>query len=277
LRVVFNGLISRRRRMTRNTDLPEVRGELDEELAAIWRITVEMRKHLDRMRLEQYKSWQKPHAKQLRKAAHALQKVMERIGEASSLLRSDELAEWARRSKLGLLTVYDTQSDIESIEKEVAKLERERGRVYEIVRSIPAFVGGFVLMPGQYKAFNMLRQLIRSAKKRFYLVDPWVNETVFDDYLEGVQTGTEIKVLSRDLKGAFAARAMKFKKERAAFGVRQSDVIHDRYLVVDDRAWILGPSLKDAGNKVWTIVEFEDAASMRRAIDKLWQNATALV
>jgi hypothetical protein len=263
--------------MTRNSDLPEVREGLDEELAAIWRIIDEMRKRLDRMRLERYRSRQKPHAKQLRKAAHALQKVMESIGEASSLLRSDELAEWARRNKLGLLTVYDTQSDIESIEKEVAKLERERGRVYRIVRSIPVFVGGFVLMPGQYKAFNMLRQLIRSAKKRFYLVDPWVDETIFDDYLEGVQTGTEIKVLSRDLKGAFAARARRFKKERAAFEVRRSDVIHDRYMVVDDRSWILGPSLKQAGDKVWVIVEFVDTASMERVIEELWKRATPVV
>jgi len=250
---------------------------LDEELAAIWRIIDEMRKYLDRMKLEKYESWQKPHAQKLRKAARALQKVMEHVGKASSLLRSGELTDWVRRNKSGLLTVYDAKSDIESIEKEVAKLERERIRFEEIVRSIPVFVGGFVLMPGQYKAFNTLRQLIRSAKKRFYLVDPWVDETIFDDYLEDIQPGTEIRVLSRNLKSAFVARAKKFKDERSVFGVKESDAIHDRYLVVDDRTWILGPSLKDAGNKVWTIVEFVDAACMEKVIEELWKRATPVV
>jgi hypothetical protein len=263
--------------MTGTDDLLRARGDLDKEFAELSRLIGEMRKHVDRMRLAKYKSWQVPHKRRLRKAAHALQRSMERIGDISSLLRFGALAAWVKRNKLGLVKVYDLRSDPSSINSEVEKLEHEREKLEKIIKSAPLFSGGWVLMPGQYEAFNILRQLIHSAKSRFYLVDPWIDNTVFADYLEGIRAGTEIRVLSCNLKGDFVARARKFRQERPTFDVRRSNAIHDRYLVVDDRAWILGPSLKDAGSKAWVIVEFADVATMEKMIQELWGKSTPLV
>jgi len=76
-------------------------------------------------------------------------------------------------------------------------------------------------------------------------------------YLESVPVSASIRIITQNMTGKFEAVAKRFGQERNRFEVRVCQV-HDRYLIVDDRAWIIGQSLKDAGKKPLAIMELTD-------------------
>jgi len=53
---------------------------------------------------------------------------------------------------------------------------------------------------------------------------------------------------------------------------RQS--LHDRHLVFNDRCWLLGGSLKDAGKKPFNCIEVVDKAGIVADLENRWMTAT---
>jgi len=95
-------------------------------------------------------------------------------------------------------------------------------------------------------------------------------------YLESVPVSASIRIITQNMTGKFEAVAKRFGQERNRFEVRVCQV-HDRYLIVDDRAWIIGQSLKDAGKKPLAIMELTDTDQARALFEKLWNLGTKVV
>lgn len=124
-----------------------------------------------------------------------------------------------------------------------------------------------------YDTFRIIEDILLLAKKRVYIIDPHVDETVFQLYLEDLKDNVEIKILSKNLYGKFKLVARKFKKQRMNFEVRILDEIHDRNILVDNRAWIFGQSLKDAGNKTMSIIELTKPNALEKVFNDLWNRS----
>jgi hypothetical protein len=83
------------------------------------------------------------------------------------------------------------------------------------------------------------------------------------------------------MKGDFELAGKKFKKQsetaqQGTLTVRKSSKFHDRFIVVDDKMFHLGTSIKDAGDKVFAMSEFEGAdikSEMSRLISSYWAEA----
>lgn len=99
-----------------------------------------------------------------------------------------------------------------------------------------------------YDFFNALNKVVRSAEVSIFVIDPYLDESVFDHYL--VSRNDEVKV--RLLSGKGAERLVPAKeKYNAQHGevleLRKSKAIHDRVIFVDNYVcWMLGQSVKDA-------------------------------
>jgi hypothetical protein len=124
-----------------------------------------------------------------------------------------------------------------------------------------------------YDAFKIIEKILLSAKNKLHIIDPYVDESLFELYLCEVSPQVDIKILTKKMSGKFKAVAEKFKNQRLNFEVRISSDIHDRYILVDDRAWMFGQSIKDAGNKTLGIVEYENPNPIEEAFTVLWSKS----
>ena len=95
---------------------------------------------------------------------------------------------------------------------------------------------------------KFLRTTLAAAKKEVLIADSWVDETIFDTVLDVIPKNCTLKLVCANPRGTYAARAKRFGREYPNFVTRKFKHLHDRFLIVDDVAFIIGPSIKDAAS-----------------------------
>jgi len=173
-----------------------------------------------------------------------------------------------------LQTIFDLKSSLESKKTKVEKC-KTFARQFEKIRDRQSEI---LLDTNPYAAFKQIESIIMSCKKDLSILDPWIDEKIFDLYLTGLPPKLTIRVLTKHARGKFIEVARLFKAGSPNFWVRAIDGIHDRHLIVDERAWVLGQSLKDAGRSApMSVVELQNVESAKTLFDELWEVAIPLV
>lgn len=136
---------------------------------------------------------------------------------------------------------------------------RVTGKGYEHLESIqvshaPTVGAGAtkldIFTAGQTHNFDkFLRAVFSAAKSEVLIADSYVDETVFDNLLDQIPETVTINFLYGNKQGTFDARAKRFGRQYLKFVTKTHGSLHDRFLVVDDTGYIIGPSLKDAARK----------------------------
>lgn len=124
-----------------------------------------------------------------------------------------------------------------------------------------------------FDALRDIQGLLQKAKNEVGIVDPYVDDSVFDLYLSDVHPEVNIKLVTKNMYRKFKDVAKRFKVQKTNFEVKSAENIHDRYLIVDDRVWILGNSLNNAGVKPFYIIELVNKDRVLRWFKRLWYNA----
>lgn len=109
-----------------------------------------------------------------------------------------------------------------------------------------------VFGPGAaYDFFKALSELVSSAEKTLFLVDPYMDAEVFDGYLNALAPGKIVRLLVNKHADNLKVASEKFRTQHASeIDVRKSTKIHDRLIFVDNlECWVLGASIKDAAAK----------------------------
>src|SRR5260370_21380866 len=127
------------------------------------------------------------------------------------------------------------------------------GTVYRAIAHLEIFgvaqQSDHMFGPGAvYDFFKSLSDLMSSATKEIMVPDPYLHDELFDTYLGAVAKTVRVRLLARYRAANLKAAITKFiRQNESNIEARQSDVIHDRVLFVDDRScWELGQSIKDA-------------------------------
>ncbi len=151
-----------------------------------------------------------------------------------------------------MLRGYAINQRLLHIESELAEhktvLQEHDKKIDFFVRtSLPPIEG--VFYNGQiFDAYVFVADLIKSATKSIVLIDNYIDETVFtllDKRAQGVQATiyTSIgKTTQLDID--------KHNAQYRPIEVKQSQNIHDRFLIVDEVVYHIGASIKDLGRKV---------------------------
>lgn len=105
-----------------------------------------------------------------------------------------------------------------------------------------------VFSPKQAHDFDkFLRQALASAKSHVRIADSYVDETIFDTVLHVIDPSVNIDLMfNHDSGTPFHAQAKRFKIQFPKFSYAKYPKLHDRYIIVDDIGFVIGPSLKDA-------------------------------
>jgi hypothetical protein len=108
-----------------------------------------------------------------------------------------------------------------------------------------------------------VRELISSAKTQITVVDTYIGLGTLDSLRDASQpirllTGAYDTAIEKD----FERHLKEFIADGKTIEVRRHFKLHDRYIIQNDRCWIIGSSLKDAGKKMFTMIELSDTHDM---------------
>jgi len=154
-----------------------------------------------------------------------------------------------------------------------------------------AAVGAFPLQPyqnqvylpagSQHDAYVELRKIIQFAKSDMLIVDPYVDETLWE-LLTNVDPSVKLRILTKQMKKDFRLEARKFVAQHGnAIEIRTTSKYHDRFIIEDNqRCWHIGASIKDAGNKAFAFSELLQAelvAFVISDVENEWLAASTIV
>ena len=120
-----------------------------------------------------------------------------------------------------------------------------------------------------------VRDLITIATTTITVVDNYVGLGTLDCLREASQpirliTGARDAAIEKD----FERHLKEFVAEGRAIEVRRHAKLHDRYIILNERCWISGSSLKDAGKKAFTMIELTDTHdTVMNDVEGKWKEA----
>lgn len=136
--------------------------------------------------------------------------------------------------------------------------------------------GLMLFAAGETHSFDKyIRQLLLSATSYVRIVDSYVDERVFDNLLDQIPKTARIRLLYGKSHNVFDQRALRFGREFSKFMMKQKNGLHDRFIIIDSAAYILGPSLKDAADRSpATLVKLgvKDSERLIKFFEDLWKS-----
>ena len=153
---------------------------------------------------------------------------------------------------------------IENIEKNVLALnaykvdaDRQFAEVFKRLDAGDAVPKEAVFFNGEFfEARVVLEQIVKTAKKRIIIIDAYIDASTFD-ILDVRAKGVTADIYS----GINLSKLQKLHNDTA--GVEPiythiwKNASHDRWIIADDNLYHCGPSLKDAGQKLGAVAQFD--------------------
>ena len=115
-----------------------------------------------------------------------------------------------------------------------------------------------IFFDGQvYDAYELICTLIKSAVSRIVLIDNYVDESVLT-MLDKRAAGVSATIYTQKISAQLALDIAKHDAQYPAIDVKVFTKSHDRFLIIDNRVYQVGASIKDLGKKWFAILEMED-------------------
>jgi hypothetical protein len=152
------------------------------------------------------------------------------------------------------------------IDKLIAAL-REPGVAREIV----------VAEEKPFTAKSEVREFLERAETPTLVVDAYIGVGTLDCFRTmkvpiRLLTGSQNNSIEVDFENALKA----FLAEGFNIEVRRHAKLHDRHIAFNERCWLVGSSLKDAGKKAFHAIEIVDAkGEVLAALEAKWSAATS--
>ena len=148
---------------------------------------------------------------------------------------------------------YAINPRLEQLEKRVAVAEEKID--FFVKTSLPPIEG--IFYDGQiYDAYKFVCDLVRSAKTRIILIDNYIDDTVLT-MLDKREIGVTASVYTQNVSKQLILDINKHNKQYPAIEIRRFKKSHDRFLIVDNSAYVVGASLKDLGKKWFCFTRME--------------------
>ena len=115
------------------------------------------------------------------------------------------------------------------------------------IESIP--IEALHFFDGQiFDAYDFICDLIKSAKIRLILIDNYVDETVLT-MLDKRDEDVAATIYTQQISQQLQLDLDKHNAQYSPIKIKPFNKAHDRFLIVDDKVYHIGASLKDLGKK----------------------------
>jgi hypothetical protein len=128
---------------------------------------------------------------------------------------------------------------------------------------VPGFTAQDLVKSGSLAIFGrkathsfdkFLRTTLAAAKSQVLIADAWVDGTIFDTVLDVIPKDCDFKLIYAQARDKFEERSKRFAQQYSKYGCKKFKYLHDRFMIVDDVGYVLGPSIKDAASNSPAIV-----------------------
>ena len=134
----------------------------------------------------------------------------------------------------------------------------EHDQKFDMIVKTPELPNEGVFFDGQiFDAFKLVMQLIKSAEHRIILIDNYINEeilTMFDQRANGVTAC----IYTARIDSAMQLAIQRHDAQYDPIPVNVFRMSHDRWLIIDDKVYHFGASLKDLGKKWFGVSLYQD-------------------
>lgn len=185
------------------------------------------------------------------------------VGYRVNTQRGIEFRKWASQIlKDHLLRGYSFNRRIEQLESRVSATE---SKIDFFVRtSLPPVEG--VFSDGQiFDAYAFACDLIRTAKRRLVLIDNYVDDTVLEMFAKR-QQGVDATIYTAKITPTLQLDVARHNAQYPPLTIQSCRNFHDRFLLVDDKVYHIGTSLKDLGKKFFAFSLLEDFGALKLAV-----------
>lgn len=181
--------------------------------------------------------------------------------------------QWANRTlKEYLLRGYAFHQQMIAMQRQIdVRLEEQNERLsvvenhlhehdqkFDMIVKTPELPNEGVFFDGQiFDAFKLVMQLIKSAEHRIILIDNYINEdilTMFDQRANGVIAS----IYTARIDSAMQLAIQRHDAQYDPIPVNVFRMSHDRWLIIDEKVYHFGASLKDLGKKWFGVSLYQD-------------------
>jgi len=132
-----------------------------------------------------------------------------------------------------------------------------------------------------YDFFNALNKVIESAEKSIFIIDPYLDKSVFDHYLNSRKKDVTVRLLVNKNANDLSVSTQKYNEQFGRFlKIKKSKLLHDRVIFIDDyTCWLIGQSIKDAAKaKPTYLVPLppDVVSSKLTSYENIWTDANEL-
>jgi len=149
------------------------------------------------------------------------------------------------------------------------EMDNKFEKIFDLIESKDINPSKGIFFDGQiFDAYKFVSDLIRSAKKSIILIDNYIDDSVLTLFSKRdkdikVKIFTKIsKQLELDLK--------KYNSQYVLITIEEFTKSHDRFIIIDDKVYHFGASLKDLGKKWFAFSRFDkEAVKLLNKLKKL--------
>lgn len=126
-----------------------------------------------------------------------------------------------------------------------------------------------------FTAKSAVREFLEVVTTELVVVDNYVGIGTLD-CLREIQTPIRLMIGDRNnsIASGFDSALLEFLAEGHSIQVRRHPKLHDRYFIFNERCWLIGSSLKDAGKKSFSMIELVDGRSVIMIeVENKWKEA----
>lgn len=195
------------------------------------------------------------------------------VGFRVNTKRGIMFRQWANRTlKEYLLRGYAFHQQMIAMQRQIdIRLEEQNERLsavenhlhehdqkFDMIIKTPELPNEGVFFDGQiFDAFKLVMQLIKSAEHRIILIDNYINEeilTMFDQRANGVIAS----IYTARIDSAMQLAIQRHDAQYDPIPVNVFRMSHDRWLIIDEKVYHFGASLKDLGKKWFGVSLYQD-------------------
>lgn len=144
-----------------------------------------------------------------------------------------------------LLRGYAINPRLEQLERRVAKTEE---KIDFFVKTALPPVAGIFYDGSIFQAYEFASKLIKAAKTEIVLIDNYIDETVLT-LLDKRKSNVSATIYTRDISSQIKLDIAKHDAQFPPIPVKLFSRAHDRFLIIDEKVYHVGASLKDLGKK----------------------------
>ena len=156
-----------------------------------------------------------------------------------------------------LLKGYSVNERFERLESRVTKTEEKID--FFVRTSLPPVEG--IFFNGQiFDAYVFVSDLIKSAKQRIVLIDNYIDESVLM-LMEKREQGVAAEIYTSKISPQLQTDINRHNQQYAPVKVSTFSKSHDRFLIIDDKVYLIGASIKDLGKRWFAFTELESVTA----------------